>query len=187
MMGSIPFGVLLTKYGAGFDLRAVGSHNIGATNVLRSGHKGLATLTLLLDGLKGIAVPLFNKICPLSLCDFLPPFETDLFICAAAIFGHLYPLFLKFKGGKGVATTAFCVWFLSPLTGLSLTVVWLVIFLKTKTSALAALAATLLLPLISYFCHSIELAVWSLSVGVFIIFKHRENIIRLRHGLEKKL
>lgn len=184
-LGSIPFGLILTRIIADIDVRKIGSGNIGATNVLRSGHKILAVLTLLLDALKGsCAILLYREIASTPQ---VPDFENELMIAAAAILGHLYPVFLRFKGGKGVATTAGALLVLSPKVGLTAAALWVATVLLTRKSALAALIATLLLPIYTYLLSGFPLMIWSLAIGGLIICKHKDNISRLCQGTESHI
>lgn len=187
-LGSVPFGLLLTWWGANFDIRTSGSGNIGATNVLRSGHKLLAFLTLLFDALKGAgSILLYGIIDHLDL-NLLPSFSDfllpHLILASAVISGHIFSVFLKFRGGKGVATLGGCLFALSWPVGLCATSLWLLTFLLTKKSALAALTATLLLPLYSYFLSGKMFMIWSIVIGILIIYKHKTNITRLWQGKE---
>ena len=177
--GSIPFGLLIAKAGGKGDVREIGSGNIGATNVLRTGSKGLAALTLAADALKG-AVP---AIVALSWID-LPAAATAGF---GAFLGHLYPVWLGFKGGKGVAT------YLGVLLGLAwqgavvFGVVWLVVAALFRYSSLAALIAVVAVP-VALFIMDQELTAGLFALlGVMIYFKHRANISRLIEGSETRI
>jgi acyl phosphate:glycerol-3-phosphate acyltransferase len=185
LLGSIPFGVVLTRlFGAG-DVRSIGSGNIGATNVLRTGRKGLAAATLILDALKAtLAVVLGAWL-------FGP--EGALAAAAGAIFGHLYPVWLKFRGGKGVAT------FLGGLIGIALffehawtaaiafAVVWLAVAWATRYSSAAALAATAVSPLVALLMGLPDVALVFALLAALIWFKHSANIGRLLRGVEPKI
>jgi glycerol-3-phosphate acyltransferase PlsY len=180
--GSIPYGLLLTKIITGVDIRNRGSGNIGATNVLRSGYACLAVFTFLLDAVKGtLAILAYRALTPES-----HP-ENELIIAAAAILGHLYPIFLHFKGGKGVATTAGCLFILAPHVGMIALIIWITTIFLTRKSSLAALIATILLPLYAYFFSGFSLMVWSLVISGLIIYKHKDNINRLYQGTEPKI
>ncbi len=207
LIGSIPFGLLLGKaFGAG-DIRKIGSGNIGATNMLRTGKKGLAAATLLLDGLKGtFAVWLCHRdIFGMDYHKFIPTpplpiahgslqFHQEvtlasplyLYFCAiAAVLGHIYPIWLNFKGGKGVATTLGVYFALQPLVGLITVIIWLITFILTKYSSLAAITSIALSPLVGLFiCHDAPFAVTALALAIIVIAKHKDNIIRLRAGTE---
>ena len=141
LIGSIPFGFLLTRLGGYGDIRAIGSGNIGATNVLRTGNKVLALLTLLLDGGKGaLAIALLSHIpAQQGFTDLPMPHVLALLIGFAVIIGHCFPFWLDFKGGKGVATTMGVLAVAAPFTALGVLVVWLAVVLITRLSSLAAL------------------------------------------------
>ncbi len=181
LMGSIPFGLILTKFFGGQDIRTIGSGNIGATNVLRTGRKDLALLTLLLDGLKATAAILLTQFFTQESA-LLP-----LLAATFALLGHLYPVWLGFKGGKGVATIAGCVVALSWQTFLALIGVWLTVAYVTRYSSLAAIIAALALPLLGIIFENHAFAGWCLALSTLIIYKHKENIIRLRAGKESKI
>ena len=179
LVGSIPFGVILTRLAGAGDLRTIGSGNIGATNVLRTGRKGLAAATLVLDALKAtLAVVLASSI-------FGP--ETGVAAAAGAILGHLYPVWLKFRGGKGVAT------FLGGLIGcawpaaIAFALVWLAVAWATRYSSAAALAATAVSPLIALEFGLDEAALVFAALAVLVWFKHSANIGRLVRGAESKI
>lgn len=177
-LGSIPFGLLLTKAAGLGDVRDIGSGNIGATNVLRTGNKKLAAATLVLDILKGTAAVLLAGI-------FGPVYA--LIAGFGAFIGHLYPLWLGFKGGKGVAT------YLGVLAGLSLkgalvfAAIWLVVAYLFRYSSLAALLAAALVPGALYLLGLGPLAMLFSAMSIIVIFKHRANIIRLIAGSESKI
>lgn len=179
-LGSIPFGLLLTKLAGTQDLRSIGSGNIGATNVLRTGRKDLAAATLVLDALKAT---LAYVVAALWLHD-----ETAALAGAAGAFlGHLYPVWLRFKGGKGVAT------FLGGLIGaswpaaLAFALVWLGVAALTRYSSAAALAASVAAPIVIYFTNGESAAVVFGALAVLLWFKHSANIERLRAGTESRI
>jgi acyl phosphate:glycerol-3-phosphate acyltransferase len=179
LFGSIPFGVVLTRlFGAG-DVRSIGSGNIGATNVLRTGRKGLAAATLVLDALKATAAVVLGA--------FLFGLEAGLAGAAGAILGHLYPVWLRFRGGKGVAT------FLGGLIGIAwpaaiaFAVVWLAVAWATRYSSAAALAATAVSPLVVLAVGLDDAAVVFALLAVLVWFKHSANIGRLLKGVEPKI
>jgi acyl phosphate:glycerol-3-phosphate acyltransferase len=179
LFGSIPFGVVLTRvFGAG-DVRSIGSGNIGATNVLRTGHRGLAAATLVLDALKATAAVVLGA--------FLFGLEAGLAAAAGAILGHLYPVWLRFRGGKGVAT------FLGGLIGIAwpaaiaFAVVWLAVAWATRYSSAAALAATAVSPLVALAVGLGDAAVVFALLAVLVWFKHSANIGRLIKGVEPKI
>jgi glycerol-3-phosphate acyltransferase PlsY len=181
LLGSIPFGLLLTKAAGLGDIRAIGSGNIGATNVLRTGHKGLALLTLLLDGGKGtVAVWAAPHLSP----DITAPALAGL----AAFFGHLFPLWLKGKGGKGVATGFGVLLGLAWPVGLIALGLWLLTAKLSCYSSLSALTAFTLTPLIAFLGFAdTRIAVVSVGMLPFIWWKHRANVARLRRGEEPKI
>lgn len=178
LMGSIPFGLVLT-HSVGIDLRSVGSGNIGATNVLRTGRKDLALATLLLDSFKaGLAVLLFT---------WLAGRDFGLIAGAAAFVGHCYPVWLGFKGGKGVATYAgllvFASWKALVIGGIC----WLGVFAITRISSLAALTAAALVPVGVFFWGESPFAVAVLAaLSVLVFWTHRANISRLLDGTEPR-
>jgi acyl phosphate:glycerol-3-phosphate acyltransferase len=178
LLGSIPFGYLLTKLAGYGDIRGIGSGNIGATNVLRTGDKKLAVLTLLLDGGKGaLAVLLVQNFFP----DVAP------MAGLAVLLGHLLPIWLDFKGGKGVAT-AIGVWLaLAWPVGLAMIATWLVIAYASRYSSLAALVAFGLAPAYTLFFGHGDWMWLSVSMLMLIIWKHADNILRLKRGKEPKI
>jgi glycerol-3-phosphate acyltransferase PlsY len=179
LLGSIPFGLLFSRMGGLGDIRETGSGNIGATNVLRSGNKLLAALTLLTDAAKG-SVAIFIA---LDLVGFPAAYWAGL----AALLGHIFPVWLGFKGGKGVAVFIGTGIVLSPLPGLSMLSVWLLVALIFRRSSLAALVATLSVPLYMAVLGEIYGAVVvGMQVGV-IYWAHRDNISRLRKGQEPRI
>jgi glycerol-3-phosphate acyltransferase PlsY len=179
LLGSIPFGLLFSRMGGLGDIRETGSGNIGATNVLRSGNKLLAALTLLTDAAKG-SVAIFVA---LDLVGFPAAYWAGL----AALLGHIFPVWLGFKGGKGVAVFIGTGIVLSPLPGLSMLSVWLLVALIFRRSSLAALVATISVPLYMAVLGEIYGAVVvGVQVGV-IYWAHRDNISRLRKGQEPRI
>jgi glycerol-3-phosphate acyltransferase PlsY len=179
LLGSIPFGIIVTRLGGGPDPRTIGSGNIGATNVLRSGNKKLAALTLLGDALKGTVAVLFGWL--------LGGEGTAIAAGLGAFIGHLFPAWLGFKGGKGVATYLGVVLGLFPIGALAFVVSWLAVAKLSKYSSLSALAATLVTPAIIYgFGHG-RLAVAMLVLSAMLWLMHRDNIRRLLAGTEGKI
>ena len=179
LLGSIPFGLVLTKLAGLGDIRAIGSGNIGATNVLRTGNKGLAAATLLLDGAKGtVAVLLVQHFS-----------AHGVFVAGLAVFlGHLFPVWLNFKGGKGVAT-GFGVFFaLSfPLDAISC-LLWLLTAFTFRYSSLSALVAYAAAPIVALvLTGSVKTAVLALLIAGLVYWKHRANIERLLAGSEPKI
>lgn len=178
LLGSIPFGLLVTRAAGLGDVRNIGSGNIGATNVLRTGNKGLAALTLLLDALKGTAAVLIAG-----------HWGGDFAIAAGfgAFLGHLFPVWLGFKGGKGVAT------YLGVLLGLAWTgalvfaLVWLAVAFATRYSSLAALVAAIAVPIALYLLGHHQAAALFAVMSLIVIVKHRANISRLMAGTESTI
>ena len=177
-LGSIPFGLLLTKAAGLGDIRQIGSGNIGATNVLRTGRKGLAAATLLLDGLKGLVAVLLTHIAA--------P-DCVVFAAAAAFLGHLYPVWLGFKGGKGVATALGVLLGVSWPVGVLAMVTWLTVALLLRYSSLAALVAAALAPITAWFLATPETATLALFLAILIFVRHHENIRRLLNGTESRI
>jgi acyl phosphate:glycerol-3-phosphate acyltransferase len=193
LLGSIPFGLILTRvFGAG-DLRKIGSGNIGATNVLRTGRRGLAVATLILDGGKGaVAVLIAYYIAP----------ETALAAAFFSVLGHVFPVWLRFKGGKGVATTIGVLLAAEPLTGVIACLVWLLVAALFRYSSLAALVAIgtspvsawLLYdyghpaygagPVLAWSPYAFDHAALAFALAVLVFSRHHENIARLRAGTE---
>jgi len=179
LLGSIPFGLVVTRLAGTSDVRTIGSGNIGATNVLRTGRKGLAAATLLCDMLKGTAAVLVTY-------HFFGP---DLAILAGigAFFGHLFPIWLKFKGGKGVATYIGVLLALAWPAALAFGVIWLLVAALTRYSSLAALVASVATPVILWFNKDLQEAQVFLLLTVMIFITHRANIVRLLKGAEGKI
>jgi acyl phosphate:glycerol-3-phosphate acyltransferase len=184
LLGSIPFGLLLTRLAGEGDIREIGSGNIGATNVLRTGRKGLAAATVILDMGKGTAAVI--------LADMLFPGNVAT-PALGALVGHLYPVWLKFAGGKGVATffgiiLAFCI--LGELhwaAAAAYAVVWLGILAATRFSSLAGMAAALLSPVVAALLNRFDLALLFLGFGLLVFWKHRHNLERLFAGTEPRV
>ena len=178
LFGSIPFGLLLTRLAGLGDIRDIGSGNIGATNVLRTGSKPLAALTLVLDCLKATAAIL------LAQCLFGR--ETAAFAAAGAMIGHLYPLWLKFRGGKGVATF---LGVLVPLlwpAALVYAAVWIFLLMTLRISSLAGMTAAATAPIVALAFKSSYFPML-LGFALLVLWKHRENILRLRKGTEPRI
>ena len=178
LLGSIPFGLLLTRAAGGPDIRAIGSGNIGATNVLRTGNKVLAAATLLCDMLKGSFAVLAAA-----------RYGADPALAAAlgAFLGHLFPIWLKFKGGKGVATYIGLLIGLHWPAALFFCILWLVVAGATRYSSLAALVASALTPLAIWYFGLPSVAALFLLLTVLLWFMHRANIARLLNGSEGKI
>jgi acyl phosphate:glycerol-3-phosphate acyltransferase len=178
LLGSIPFGLLLTRAAGTTDLRMIGSGNIGATNVLRTGRKDLAAATLLLDAAKGaLAVLLGASLGPVG----------GVAAAAGAFLGHIFPVWLKFKGGKGVATFLGALFALHWPTGLIFCAVWLAVAAIWRYSSLSALVASVISPLALFtFGHGQEALALAL-MSALLWWKHRENISRLLTGAETRI
>lgn len=179
LLGSIPFGFLFARLGGKGDIRDIGSGNIGATNVLRSGSKLLALATLLADALKGgLAVALIWRLGS----------DTAAYMAGLAAFiGHLFPVWLDFKGGKGVAVFIGAIVIMSPLTGISFLAIWLVMAIAFRMSSLSAITAMIVsLPLLMFLGES-DTARYAALMVALSLWAHRENIRRLRNGTESKI
>ena len=177
-LGSIPFGLILTKLAGGGDIRDIGSGNIGATNVLRTGRKALAALTLILDLLKGTAAVLLAR-------HFFP--STEIVAAAAAFVGHIYPVWLGFKGGKGLATYAGILFGLFWPLGLGYGVAWIALALITRISSVAGLTAAAVAPVLAWGAGRMDFVPVLAGCTLIAFWKHRENIGRLIAGTEPKI
>lgn len=178
ILGSIPFGLLITKYFLNKDVRNIGSGNIGATNVLRTGKKNLAFLTLILDVLKGylsvfITFKFFNEFIYLASL-----------IC---LLGHIFPIWLKFKGGKGVATYLGVILALSYKYFLVFGLSWLVMSFIFRFASLSSITSSLLVLIYSYFYQSNSFSIIFFIFFVIMIYTHKENIVRLKNSTEAKI
>ena len=177
-LGSIPFGLLLTHLGGKGDVRAIGSGNIGATNVLRTGSKGLAAATLILDAIKGTAAVLIAGAL----------FEgVEILGAAGALIGHLYPAWLRFRGGKGVATFLGVLIPLLPAAAAVYAAVWISVLLVTRISSLAGIAAAASAPVSATLSGEQLLVPGVLGFALLVVWKHRSNIARLRAGQEPRI
>ena len=179
LCGTIPFGLILTKSAGLGDIRTIGSGNIGATNVLRTGNKKVAALTLLLDALKGTA--------PALLMGWMFGPQAAILAGLAAFFGHLFPMWLGFKGGKGVATNIGVLFGLFWPLGLIFLAVWIAMAAVFRISSLSALTASLLSPLWAWLLGRSDLIVPAAIMGVAIFITHRANIARLIKGQEPRI
>lgn len=178
LLGSIPFGLLLTRVAGKGDIRGIGSGNIGATNVLRTGSKGLAALTLLLDAAKGaLAVWIAQRCWP----------DGVHAAAAGALVGHLYPVWLKFRGGKGVATLLGVLVTLLPVAALVYAVVWIGLLLAARISSIAGMSAALSAPITAAALGHLELVPVLGGLALLVIYKHRDNIRRLAAGDEPRV
>ena len=180
LLGAIPFGLILTRLAGMGDVRQIGSGNIGATNVLRTGRKGLAAATLILDAGKGAAaVALASR------------FGSELAAVAAlaVVFGHIFPVWLRFKGGKGVATSAGVLLAYNPPVALAAMATWLVVAIIFRYSSLAALTAAILAPLWAWLVgprDALPIAVVA-AIALLIVLRHADNVRRLARGAETKI
>ncbi len=183
LLGSIPFGLLVTRASGAQDPRTIGSGNIGATNVLRTGHKGLAALTLLLDAAKGaVAVGIAGWLWP----DPMPPSLQAIIAGAFAFLGHVYPVWLRFKGGKGVATFLGIALALSWPCGLAFAVVWLAAFAVTRHSSVGGMTAAIATPVAAAIVNRSDLTLVFLLLMLVVLWKHRANVERLLDGTEPR-
>ena len=177
LMGSIPFGLLLTKIFLNKDIRNVGSGNIGATNALRTGNKSIGYATLISDILKAVIPVIFVKIY----------YTEYLYISSLSVFlGHVFPIWLKFKGGKGVATYVGILSCINIYLGVVFGIVWFIIFLIFKYSSLSSLIGSLSIPIINFFIFKNEVVFFFVIMFVLIFYTHRENIKRLLNHTESK-
>ena len=181
-LGSIPFGLLLTWVSGRGDIRKIGSGNIGATNVLRTGSKPLAAATLILDCLKATAAVLIARQL------FSDPLNdlAERYAAAGAMIGHLYPVWLKFRGGKGVATFLGVLIPLLPIAAAVYAAIWLTLLLTIRISSVAGMTAAISAPVTALLLHS-SLLPLLLGFAVLVLWKHRENILRLRKGTEPRI
>jgi acyl phosphate:glycerol-3-phosphate acyltransferase len=179
LCGSIPFGVIITRLAGAPDVRAIGSGNIGATNVLRTGRKSLAAATLLGDMLKGTL--------PVLLCGAVSGREAALAAAAGAFLGHLFPVWLRFKGGKGVATYIGLLLGLAWPAALVFCLIWLAVAALTRYSSLAALISSLAAPAFLWWRGDIALAVLFAALSLLLWLMHSGNIARLTQGRETKI
>ena len=178
LLGSIPFGVILTRLGGAGDLRQIGSGNIGATNVLRTGRKGLAGATLLFDLVKGaVAVLLAERLFP----------GNGPLAAAAAFLGHCYPVWLRFRGGKGVATMMGVVLALHWPSGLVYAAVWLGLLAGLRISSVAGMVAAMSAPVSAALMNRFDLVLLFLALALIVLWKHGDNIERLLAGTETRV
>lgn len=183
LLGSIPFGLILTRLGGAGDIRTIGSGNIGATNVLRTGRRGLAAATLLLDGAKGaVAVLLAANVAPLHTAP-----TAGLWAGAFAVVGHMVPVWLRFRGGKGVATGIGVALAACWPEGVLMCAIWLVGAKVTKISSASALAAFLASPFLAWGFGGPAHAILALVVAILVLVRHHTNIRRLLSGTEPRI
>ena len=183
LFGSIPFGLILTRLGGKGDIRDIGSGNIGATNVLRTGSKPLAAATLILDCLKATAAILIARQL------FSDPLNdlAERYAAAGAMIGHLYPVWLRFKGGKGVATFLGVLIPLLPIAAAVYAAIWLTLLLTIRISSAAGMTAAVSAPIVAAVLGERTLIPMLLGFAVLVVWKHRENILRLRKGTEPRI
>jgi glycerol-3-phosphate acyltransferase PlsY len=187
LLGSIPFGLVITRLLGLGDIRAIGSGNIGATNVLRTGNKGAALATLLLDSGKGaIAALLARYVLAASVAPDLAV-EAGIVAGVAAVLGHNFPIWLKFKGGKGVATTLGTLLATAPYVGLAACGVWLLTAVITRYSSLAALMALTVAPVIAWYLATPAHAAAFALLAALAWIRHGENLRRLLNGSESRI
>ena len=179
LSGSVPFGLILTRMAGLGDVRSIGSGNIGATNVLRTGNKALAAATLLLDALKGTV--------PAALGYHFLGVEGGVIAGLFAFLGHVFPVWLNFRGGKGVATYIGVLFGLDWRMGLLFLVVWIATAAITRYSSLSALVAMVVIPAVQFFTGDLKLAALALVMTVIAWIKHRANIGRLLAGTESRI
>ena len=180
LLGSVPFGLLVTRMAGLGDIRQIGSGNIGATNVLRTGRKDLALLTLLFDlGKAALAALLFRWLAHSEIVGFVAGF--------CAVLGHNYPVWLKFKGGKGVASTLGMMLILTPCVGILTCLTWLVMAIVFRYSSLSALTALCLAPVYAGILATPAASTCYLLLAALSLWRHRGNINRLIHGQESKI
>ena len=177
LMGSIPFGLILTRIFLKKDIREIGSGNIGATNALRTGNKLIGYSTLILDLLKAVIPVLYVKI----------NFPDAVYISALFTFiGHVFPVWLKFKGGKGVATYVGILFCINYVLGFVFIISWFIIFLLSKYSSLSSLLASLTIPIYHFFLIDDKNHFFFIILFILIFYTHRENIKRLKNNTESK-
>ncbi len=193
LLGSVPFGLVLTRLAGLGDIRKIGSGNIGATNVLRTGRKDLALLTVLLDASKaGLAAFIAYKLVNPSPVFFFnvlinQNIVAGLIAGSFGVIGHNFPVWLKFKGGKGVASTFGFILFTQPVLALYALGIWLAMAFIFKYSSLSALTAAISIPVISYYTCPLIYTYFYFAIAALVIVRHRQNIIRLLTGKESKI
>jgi glycerol-3-phosphate acyltransferase PlsY len=183
LLGSIPFGLILTRLAGKGDIREIGSGNIGATNVLRTGSKPLAVATLILDCLKATAAILLARQLFGSSLDSL----AERCAAAGAMIGHLYPVWLKFRGGKGAATFLGVLIPLLPVAAVIYAAIWLTLLLTIRISSVAGMTAAVSAPISAAILGERILLPMLLGFALLILWKHRKNILRLRKGTEPRI
>ena len=181
LLGSIPFGLLLTRLSGAGDLRGIGSGNIGATNVLRTGRKGLAAATLLLDMAKGALAVMVGKWLAVDGTDYA------LLSGAAVFLGHCHPVWLKFIGGKGVATLLGIGFALSWVVGLGSALVWLIGMALSRISSVGGIMSAVAAPVLAFTLGATAMGIMLTGLALIVLWKHRANISRLRAGTEPRI
>jgi glycerol-3-phosphate acyltransferase PlsY len=182
LLGSLPYGLILVKVFKGIDIRTIGSKNIGATNVLRAGYPILAIFTVLFDGLKGaLAVLIFKYL-------YVQESSIPYFVIAGmvAMLGHIFPVWLNFKGGKGVATAFGTILAINPILGLLCLLTWLLVAVFSKYSSLSAIISFTALPIFTFFLET-QATIYLLVVSLVVLIKHKDNFIRLYKKQETKI
>ena len=193
LLGSIPFGLVLTKICGLGDIRKIGSGNIGATNVLRTGRKDLALLTVILDASKaGIAALIAQAYAPEGFCSILGfistvPVVSGLIAGVMGVIGHNFPIWLKFKGGKGVASGFGFIVATQAQLGLIALGVWLITAFTTRYSSLSAILACLSVPVFAFFMSDPVHAIFYSAIALLVLIRHHANIVRLYKGTESKI
>lgn len=178
LLGSVPFGVIVTRIAGAADPRSIGSGNIGATNVLRTGRKGLAAITLVLDGAKGAAAVLAAEaVSPGS----------GVLAAVGAFFGHIFPIWLRFKGGKGVATLLGLTLALYWPTGVIAGIAWLLALFLSRRSSVGGMTAAVVTPVASAYFGEVDKTLMFLALALIILWRHRANIERLIEGTEPRV
>lgn len=188
LLGSIPFGLVLCKVAGYGDIRKIGSGNIGATNVLRTGNKFLALMTLLLDSGKG-AIAVLIAIFSIKYFGNIGYYRDYVVAIAGlgAVLGHIFPVWLGFKGGKGVATTLGTLLAVSPMTGVVSCLTWLIVAVLSRISSLSALVAMIVAPVVAYFYSGWIVGVIIGCIAIVVWVRHKENIKRIMNGTEPRI
>jgi glycerol-3-phosphate acyltransferase PlsY len=184
ILGTIPFGLIITKIFLKIDIRKIGSGNIGATNALRAGNKTLGAATLILDGFKGYASIILTTV-------FFPSYTSGtsiiFFSALLCLLGHIFPIWLKFKGGKGIAVYLGILFGISINLGLIFIISWIIVLYFTKYSSLSSLISTLIIFLYSSFLYNFNISLFFFIIFIIIIYTHRENISRIKNKTENKI
>lgn len=184
LISSIPFGLFLGKLFANIDIREHGSNNIGATNVSRIIGKKLGLATLILDGLKG---GIMVMIARFIFHDFIYLEILLILTAAIAVIGHIFPIYINFKGGKGVATSIATIIALDPYIGAAICLIWIIAFILFRISAISSISAIFSSLIISLFYNTTSYNIFYFLLFILILYRHKDNIKRLIQGSEKKL